>query len=200
MTKPIRKRKPYKRMFVFLSVAILAGILALGGLYAAVYAQERLPDQPRHADCIIVLGNKVNRSGPSLSLAGRLERALELYSQGYALSIIVCGGMGANEPATEASVMRGWLIEKGVPPSAIHMDEVSRNTRENIREAKRIMDEQGFADAIVCTSDFHAYRAVRTARGAGIDCSEAKAYTIWGTKHISRLRECFSWIKFFLGM
>lgn len=189
-----------KRMIILLLVLAAAGALVLGGLYVAVYAQERLPDDPRPADCIIVLGNKVNASGPSLSLRGRLERALELCRRGYAPCIIVCGGMGANEPATEASVMKAWLAGQGVPEGSIYADEVSRNTRENIREAKRIMGEQGWASAIICTSDFHAYRALRTARDAGIFATAAKAYTRWAGKPTSRLRECFSWVKYFMGL
>lgn len=193
-------KKRTKRVIALVIAIILAGMAILGGIYAAVYSHETKPDDPRSADCIIVLGNKVNTHGPSLSLEGRLNRALELYEQGYARALIVCGGQGGNEPATEASVMAGWLVDRGVGIENIYLDETSRNTVENIAEAKVIMDEQMFDTAIVCTSDFHSYRAMRIAEDAGLTAYPAKARTDWPTKATSRLRECLSWIKYFLGL
>lgn len=188
-----------KRMATFALGAAAAVLLLITILYSSVYVQERKPDNPQTSDCIIVLGSKVNAGGPSKSLQGRLERALSLYQEGYARAFIVCGGKRTDEPDTEAAVMAAWLEQHDVPPDDIFLDSISVNTKENIREAKRIMQEQGFASAIVCTSDYHAYRSMRLARDAGLTASSAKARTEWDGKPVARLRESLSWIKYFIA-
>lgn len=182
--------------------ALIAGLLflLLGGaalfmlVYAAVYARERAGDDIEASDCLIILGAKVYSGGPSPALKARLDRALELYGQGYAGYFIVCGAQGADEPIAEALSMRDYLIENGVPEGKVFCDTASTNTRENLAQAKAIMDENGFASAIICTTDYHAQRALWEARGMGMTACAARARYAFKGKALGRLRETVSWI------
>ena len=79
------------------------------------------------SDCILALGSHDVRVA---------ERASELYLQGWAPLVIMSGGLGNltkeiwTEP--EADKFAKIAIQKGIPPSAILIENRSTNTGENI--------------------------------------------------------------------
>ena len=56
----------------------------------------------------------------------------------------------------------------GVPDHALHMDESSTSTLENLVNARTILAATGARSAIIVTDRFHAPRALLTARRLGI--------------------------------
>nr|WP_162990730.1 YdcF family protein [Maliibacterium massiliense] len=176
------------------------GALTLGVLLGMVVASE---DDERlgQADCIIVLGCKVQPDGSaSYSLRERTARAAALYKEGYAKKIIVTGGQGKDEPVSEARVMAQGLAALGVPRQDILLEEQAANTRQNIALSKRIMQDEGWTSALVVTSEFHRMRAVWTAKQAGIAqvySAAAPSYPphLWR----QRIKETLSIVKFALG-
>lgn len=171
-------------------------------MMAAVAITARTMDAPEHADCMIVLGGGLDRNTgkPMATLAYRLDRAIELFGEGYAPVIIVSGGQGADEIVSEAESMRNYLVQRGVPESAIIMEACSTTTRENMEYSKAIMDERGFKDALIVTSDFHLWRAMQLAKRAGIHAYSAgsrnSSNIFFTVKNLAR--ETLSWIKFAL--
>lgn len=133
---------------------------------------------PQKSDCIIVLGGQIIDKRPSLTLQYRLEKAVELYNEKYAKYIIVSGGQKKGELYTEASVMKNWLIDKGIPQNVIIQDTTSKNTYENIKYSKDIMGRNSLNTAIIVTSDFHLYRSLRLAKLANIKASGASAKSV----------------------
>ena len=82
---------------------------------------------------VIVLGAKVKRGAiPSKALAFRLNAALDYAKQYPDIQIIVSGGQGPDEDATEASVMKQYLIDRGFPESQIIVEDQSTSTYENL--------------------------------------------------------------------
>ena len=78
------------------------------------------------------------------------------------------------------------------------LEEKSTSTVENLAFAKEILDEhfpEGFR-AVVITSDFHIFRAVRTARFVGMDVGSMGAYTDWYTWPINYMREMLAIMNF----
>ena len=68
---------------------------------------------------LVVLGAAVHGSTPSLSMAHRLEGALD-YLEAYPDSIaIVSGGQGNGEDISEAQAMFDWLTAHGVAPERV---------------------------------------------------------------------------------
>ena len=57
----------------------------------------------------------------------------------------------------------------GVPASDILTEEISRTTGENLREAKRVMEEQGLRSAVIVSDAPHLKRAASMAADVGID-------------------------------
>ena len=150
----------------------LAGlfVLAYVVLFAhLVYKEYTLPKLGSY-EAIIVLGAQVERDGlPSVQLAWRLDKALEMYKE-KPMPIVVTGAQGADEPATEASVMAQWLISRGVDKSHVMMDESSFNTWENIMHAISLLPT-GMQDVLIVTSEYHLPRAMQIARDQGLNPS-----------------------------
>ena len=68
----------------------------------------------KNLDYIIVLGAEVKESGPSVVLRYRLDRAVSYLKENDNTLVIVSGGQGANEKATEASVMKEYLVNNAM--------------------------------------------------------------------------------------
>ena len=149
----------------------LLGIACLGGLILYVYWQETHLPPVQPYDAIIVLGAQVKPDGtPSVALERRLAVALAAYQESPQ-TIIACGAQGGTEPRAEGDVMRDWLVEQGVDPSRAVAETSSYNTRQNLQNAKAIMEERGLSRALIVTSDYHVARALRLCEQVGIAAS-----------------------------
>ncbi|GBG57196.1 hypothetical protein SPFL3102_00116 [Sporomusaceae bacterium FL31] len=130
---------------------------------------------PKPSDTIIVLGAKLIGNEPSTMLRLRLDETLRLYVNGYAPTIIVSGGQGADEDYTEAKVMHDYLVAHGIPAQAILLEEKSSNTYQNLMNSQRIMKEHGLNQAIIVSNASHIRRSLVLAQNLGINASGSSA-------------------------
>ena len=100
----------------------------------------------------------------------------------------------------EAVAMAAYLKARGVPGEDILLEAQSRNTRENLRFAKRIMEANGYQTCVLVTSDYHMMRARMLAGQEGLSVTCSRARSDWPGIWFSRVRECLSWIKYGLGL
>jgi uncharacterized SAM-binding protein YcdF (DUF218 family) len=161
----------------FRKVAIIAGVfLALIMLYVG-WKYEQINSygrsiKPVKSDAIIVLGALVvGADQPSPVLQERLNSALTLYRQHYAPIFILTGGQGEDEPIAEAEASKRYLESKGIPSAVMYLDNQSKNTWENLYNAKQIMQKQGMHTAIIVTDYYHQERAQLYAHELGMDTS-----------------------------
>lgn len=181
-----------------LGVCCLCALIAALALIGFVYYKESHLPPVEESDVIIVLGAQVKPDGtPSVALERRLTLALETYRESPQM-IIVCGAKGSNEPATEASVMHAWLVERGVDSTHVLEEPDSFNTRENLRNAKALMEQNGLKTALVITSDYHVPRALALCRDVGVDATGKGSPSKIEYFIRNHLREGASWIKYFL--
>ena len=186
-----------RRVLKALLILILLGATVFAGLVMAVCARTSATWNAGPSDCIIVLGARVRPDGTlSDTLRYRAESALRAYQGGLAENLIVSGGRGADEPASEAEAMRDWLVEKGVPAKNIFLEDRSTDTWENLEFSQEVMQENGWTSAIVVTSDYHLQRAVWISRDLGIETTALAAQSPkpFGVYWSNRLREACSWI------
>ncbi|MCX7709401.1 MAG: YdcF family protein [Clostridia bacterium] len=174
-------------------IAIISLIIA-GVIYTniAYYGSNSKPVQ---SEAMIVLGCQIWGTSPSWSLEYRLKKALELYQQGYAKTIIVSGGQGKDEAATESSVMKNWLIQQGIASDCIFEESKSTSTYENLQFSKEILENQKLNSAIIVSNDFHIFRSLSLAKRLGIEASGAPAPTVPHLKFYYNCREIISVIK-----
>ncbi len=75
--------------------------------------------------------------------------------------VIVSGGQGADESATEASVMEEYLVNEGIARKRIETETKSKRTEENIKYSNAKFN---LGKTVIVTSDYHMYRALMLAK------------------------------------
>ena len=157
-------------------------------------ASVQMPATPQ--DYVIVLGAHVRTTGPSKALALRLNKALEYARENPDTIFIVSGGQGSNEPATESSVMKKYLLEHGMAEHRIVEEDRSTNTRENLIFSKELIPD-GSSVGII-SNGFHICRALYLAETLGYEnASGIPAKSDLPTQPANLLREFFAVVKDF---
>ena len=186
-----------------LGLIILTGATVGLALFGLVCWRATVPREARNADCVIVLGARVWPDGRmSRVLKTRVDAALEAWRAGKTQNIIVCGAQGRDEPRTEADAMAEYLLAEGVPEENIFLDDASYDTRENIANAKAIMDANNWQTAMIATSDYHVERALWMADDAGISATglSAPSPRTFRAFWLGRMRETVSWVLYWIRM
>ena len=200
-------------------VVFLLGLFTLEGMwfsftfvsllfYSWIY---RILPRRRKYDYIIIHGAGLDGTRPTPLLAGRIDKALELWNkQHHQGKFVASGGQGADEVVSEAQAMRDYLLEKGVPADAILMEDKSTTTWENLKNSIAVIradratsggtdaasddvtasDSAGacgdFTTAVV-SSDFHVFRCAEYAHNLGIKADGIGSHTkgwYWPTAFI----------------
>ena len=184
-----------KRCPLWLSVSALtffgASLVILCVVEVLVFLGASSSDMP-NLDYVIVLGAKVEEGRISNSLQKRLDKAMEYSRRNPDTILILSGGQGEDEPASEASVMYEYLKSNGIPEKQMIIEDQSASTVENIAYSKVIIDrlegeksrnmepslhkapgpfmvaEDKPVQTGILTSNFHVYRAVQIGKKRGI--------------------------------
>ena len=195
-------------------IVFVLGLFTLEGLwfsftfmallfYSWVY---RLLPRRRQYDYIIIHGAGLDGPRPTPLLAGRIDKALELWNKQHQHGkFVASGGQGADEIVSEAQAMRDYLLEKGVPADAILMEDKSTTTWENLKYSLGVIHDDraasvnavlsvgstdgttadddaattaagDFTTAVV-TSDFHVFRCAEYAHNLGIKADGIGSHT-----------------------
>lgn len=131
------------------------------------------------ADTAIVLGAAVYQSKPSPVFAERINHAINLYHAGKIKKIIFTGGAAKREdltdniqhPFAESVVARDYAISKKVSADDIFIEATSVTTRENLLNAKVILDTQQLKSAFIVSDPLHLKRALLMAKDLDIEAS-----------------------------
>lgn len=126
-------------------------------------------DEKRPVDAVIILGAAAWYKRPSPVFEERIRHGLWLYQNGYAQKLIMTGGKSLNAPYSEAYVARRFALKKQIPADDILIEETSRNTRENLVNAKQLMDAYHLKSSIIVSDPFHMKRAMAIAENLGIE-------------------------------
>lgn len=143
----------------FVAIAILLALVC-GGLILSGFFVD-IPEEG--VDCIIVLGAQVKPTHPSLALAERIDAAYDYLVAHPNTIAIASGGQGPDEPISEAQCIFECLVEMGIEPERIILEDRSTSTAENLRYSALLIPESCESVAIV-TNNFHAFRGQSTAR------------------------------------
>lgn len=178
-----------------LIVFLCAGLLFFAAVEGMIL-KGALTSPKSAQDYVIVLGAHVRASGPSRALALRLDKAAEYASAHPDTIFIVSGGQGANEPCTESSAMKQYLVEAGVPQTRILEESRSTNTRENLVFSRQMIPED--ASVGIISNGFHICRALHLAEKLGYrNISGIPAKSDLATQPANLLREFFAVVKDF---
>lgn len=130
-----------------------------------IYAKQK---PAANADTLVVLGSQVVGTPAQVppTLQNRLDTAFDYLQSNPNTKVVVCGGQGSDESATEASVMADYLIKKGIDSSRVHLEDRSRRTAQQFVYANQVLP---LGKTVVVTNDFHILRSIMLAKRSGIN-------------------------------
>lgn len=155
---------------VTLAVAMSAftAVIGLPQLWVDMRSSNRIhhvADAPSAPVALVLGAGLAPGGGPSPYLAGRLDRAKELYDAGR-VQVILVSGDNRFANYDEPTAMQEYLIDHGVPEHHIVRDFAGRATYDSCVRAKRIF---GVDRALVVSQTYHLPRAIALCRNAGVD-------------------------------
>jgi len=124
-------------------------------------------DEARPAQAIVVLGAAQYSGKPSPVLRARLDHALDLWNRHLASLLILTGGTGSGDTTSEAAVGRTYARKRGVPDSAILVENEGRTTSESMRAVAGMLEVRGLQTALLVSDPFHMLRLRILARRFG---------------------------------
>lgn len=130
-----------------------------------IYANQK---PAANADTLVVLGSQVVGTPAQVppTLQNRLDTAFDYLQSNPNTKVVVCGGQGSDESATEASVMADYLVKKGIDSSRVHLEDRSRRTAQQFVYANQVLP---LGKTVVVTNDFHILRSIMLAKRSGIN-------------------------------
>lgn len=163
---------------------VLLALLCAGFLWVAALSVQMLlamnAAPPANTTTVVVLGSQVKGTQPSLDLWERIHTAERYLKENPQAVCIASGGQGDGEQLTEAAVIRDKLVEAGISPSRILLEDQSRSTEQNLQFSARLIQQQGLNPSVaIVTDEYHQLRASWLAKEQGLTPYAVSAVTIW---------------------
>ncbi len=137
----------WKSFFYTLAIGALALILLSVAIRNLGHYLE-VPSEPQVSDVIIV---------PSGGGIERVEKAVELYREGYGKRLILSGKADDETSPSNAESMYEYALKSGIPADALIQEPYARNTWENITFSDTIIADDE-TKLLFVTSAYHMKR------------------------------------------
>lgn len=150
----IARRKMFTLILTALSIYLLIFYTPLLWFLASPLKFSQMPQK---ADCIVVFAGGAGESGKAgEGYEERVGYAVELYKKGYADNIIFSSGY--INVFHEPLVMKALAKDLGVPGEAIILENKARNTYENVKFSKKILDKMSWNKILLVSTGYHMRR------------------------------------------
>ena len=167
---PIWRRR---RTWVSLATFLFATAFLYYAITLAQVVQTGRSHSASPAGAIVVMGAAQYDGRPSPQLAERLDHVLTLWNQGAAPTVMVTGGKQPADRFTEAEASRRYLVDRGIPESAILAESEGRTTYESLEAAAPMLIERGIVEVVLVTDPYHSLRSRLIAEDMGLSVDVA---------------------------
>jgi len=133
-------------MRLLVAIVIGAAIVLLGPAYLLDAPQPT----PRTSDAIVVISGDEQMA--------RFAEGLNLYQQGLG-KYLVFSGAAFDNGTSNADVMRGLAVARGIPDAAILEEPQGEDTWGNAVYTRQVLESHRLQSAILVTSPYHLRRA-----------------------------------------
>ena len=159
----------YFTLFISILLILLSAGLSLFIAYAYIFriancTSRKLIDEP---SLFLVLGRKLSNNLPDIDYLHRLNCVLSLLNSQPESHALILGGYTGKSSLSESKAGLNYLIGKGISAFKITMEESSRNTLENLQQAKMLL-QSDTRKIILITNRYHIARSKIMANGFGI--------------------------------
>ena len=155
-----RRVKKVSWLIVLLTPVLAAAVCFLIPFIVVLTgAHSDVRDDPR---IMVVFGCQLREDGPSILLRDRLDTALAYLEEHPDMTVVVSGGQGTGEPASEAQGMCDYLVQHGVDRERVLLEDRSFNTRDNVAYSLETLAARGFdtsGGVVLVSNAFHLARA-----------------------------------------
>ena len=161
----VKKHPILFSLLILLAVVLLAFVITGAVILGASEADEG------EFQYLLVLGTVVDGDEPSPMLSDRIRGAYDYLTAHPDVICIVSGGKGDDVNLSEAECMYNELVEMGIAPERILMEDRATSTVENFRFSLTLIEEEtGIRPETlgVLSSEFHLFRARMFAREEGV--------------------------------
>ena len=175
----------YIVMFLQTAVAVIVTYLEyilIATIIHSLKAAKHIPTFDK--DYIIILGCQIKKDGTLTPLLkSRTDRAIEFAklqkeNTGKDIVFVPSGGKGEDEVIAEGEAIKKYLLEQGIDEDHILLENKSKNTYENIKFSKELIDSKNpNAKIAFSTTNYHVYRAGAIAQEQGINVEGIGAKT-----------------------
>lgn len=138
----------------------LTSVLLLLGVTAAMVVVQSGRDEARPAGAVVVPGEAVD-STLTPDQKAQCDHAASLYRRGMVSRIILTGVM-------VAPLARQYLIDQGLPPQVILIEEESASLVEGLRAAVDMARAQGLSSVVIVAAPPTMLTALKVARDEGL--------------------------------
>ena len=191
--KTKKKLRIGRILLVLLCICVVLGLIGLGvNAWVRHSTRDRILTPAEAAqdgdfDCILVLGCQVWADGsPSMMLADRIDRGIELYKAGAAPKLLMSGDHGTIG-YDEVNAMKRIAVDAGIPSADVFMDHAGFSTYESVYRARDVFQARR---VLIVSQEYHLYRALFCARALGLDaCAVAAEDVRYPGQIIRELRE-----------
>lgn len=128
---------------------------------------------------VTVLGCRVKGTVPTRALMSRCKAAFDYLTENKNSVAVLSGGQGPDEDISEAECMYRILTEKGIDKTRLYIENASTSTEENLKFSSDVIDKNNLSkEIVICTSEYHIYRALMIAKKAGINATGLPAHSM----------------------
>ena len=164
-------KKKYKRKGYFISGLIMVLLFSNGLVFKFVSDKWNIDFNvlKKKYDYGILMGGMISLNSTTENIIflknnNRLLNTIELYKKGIIEKILICGASGSmSSEMKEASLLKHFMVEIGIPNEKIIIEEKSKNTYENALFCSKILNEMHpdkNSKILIITSDYHMRRSV----------------------------------------
>lgn len=193
-------QKKAGKVLIWLAGAFIVAICAIASV-ETVLMVKAATKEPEPGATVVVLGCRVYNNKPSKTLKSRLDAAYDYLIAHPDCACVVSGGKGTNETMSEGDCMYEYLVERGISPDRIYVENKSRTTRENLKFTKQLIEENGLNPSIaIVTSEFHEYRAGLIAKDLGFTYGAVPSNTMKALLPTYYVRELYGILYQWVGI
>jgi uncharacterized SAM-binding protein YcdF (DUF218 family) len=150
-------------------VVLLVAVVGYVGVSLYQVWSTGRSDYTGPVDAIVVMGAAQYDGRPSPQLAARLDHAADLWPTGQAELVVVTGGNRPGDRFTEAEASATYLEERGVPASAVVLEDQGTSSYESLRGVADLLAAKGLDEVLIVTDPYHALRSKLIAEEVGLD-------------------------------
>lgn len=175
--KMLSETKSYRIIFFALGVSAIIFYSAFFITLLKIIICEKCA-KPK-GKTVTVLGCRVKGTVPTRALMSRCKAAYDYLIKNKNSVAVLSGGKGADEDISEAECMYRILTEKGIDKTRLYIEDASTSTEENLKFSSVVIDNNNLSkEIVICTSEYHIYRALMIAKKAGINATGLPAHSM----------------------